>query len=255
MKFLLSVLALSWSMLLSGCVSPKVLEGTLLQRPSNRIQSLLIDTAGANAPYSSNEWSNRIRPDFRAAAPVAFSRYGVNAQVLELKNELAMHQPAPGDFVLVVRFTDGFMYRGSAEATYRLELYDFRSRARIWSGKITIAWSGSVAVKNLGEVIANNIAESMNASRLFGDDIVRAKTAAPGAARSKPVLTGKAREAFDVYKTLGSPKAFVLGEGGNFVYESGRAAGEDPPANRALASCETLHYVNCRVIAEGDQVL
>ena len=64
-------------------------------------------------------------------------------------------------------------------------------------------------------------------------------------------LTGNTLQAFEKFKTLQPPKAFVLGDNGAYTYDSGQSKGQDAPATRAFERCEAK-YKNCRIISSAD---
>jgi len=104
MKRIFAVVA---AIFLVGCAEPAVRNGTLLQYPTSKVQNLYIDTSGTGVFNLANSWPRKVEPEFKEAVPIVFAQYGVNAQVLELKNEVNVHNVGVGDYILSVRFSSG----------------------------------------------------------------------------------------------------------------------------------------------------
>jgi hypothetical protein len=253
MRNLLAVFVLCCPLLLVGCFQPAVENGTLLQYPTHKIQHLYIDTSGTNFVNVSNLWPRRVAPDFKTAVPISFAKYGIDVHVLELKNEANLHPVSEGDYTLAITFANGFHGSGGTGSTYYLDLFSTKNRAKIWSGKIFVSGAVSFSEKNMGEIVAQDIADSMNSSKLFSPEIIKPQSASSGVLQRKIHLSDQALEAFGKFKTLPSPKAFVVADNGNYFYESGQLENQSPPAERALAKC-LEQFKNCRVIADGERV-
>jgi hypothetical protein len=237
-----------------GCAEPSVRNGTLLQYPTSKVQQLYIDTSGTGIFNLANSWPRKVEPEFKEAVPEVFAQYGVNARVLELKNEVDLHDTGIGDYILSVRFSSGIMGSYGTASNYALDLFSAKSHAKVWSGSIAGAGSATIATQNLGVIIAKNIATSMDAAHLFSDEFVKAHPTATDVRQGQAVLSGGAAAAFEKFKKMKWPKAFVIADDGRYVYEGWDPGMKETPAERALAKCEALKFRNCHVISDGIQV-
>jgi hypothetical protein len=109
-----------------------VRNATLLQYPTSKVQQLYIDTSGTGVFNLANSWPRKVEPEFKEAVTEVFAQYGVNARVLELKNEVDLHDTGIGDYILSVRFSSGIMGSYGTASNYALDLFSAKSHARVW---------------------------------------------------------------------------------------------------------------------------
>jgi hypothetical protein len=251
------------TVLLTGCTEPKV-RGTLLRQPSSRIERLIIDTSMAYSPNSpaTNLWATVMRGGFGESAPQVFATYGVQAILANLDGEARTLVHSPRDYILVVSFKSGFYGSTGNGAFFTLNLNDAFGHI-VWTGNTFVSGSGNILTKNLGEVVANNIAKALALNELIAvsgsiDATSASAASAPGLpAKLSPrsPLTAQQQSAFDNFKSMDQPKAFVIGDGGVFFTASGKSPAEPPPGLRALKACEDSKSTNCRVFSDGFRVL
>jgi hypothetical protein len=239
---------------ISGCAEPKIRNGILIQHPTSKINNLYIDTSHAYSQSAANLWRNVETSGFDLAISPAFEQFGVTAKVLSVDGEIKTIQKKAGDYFLIISYSNGFYGSSGTGATFALDLIDLGSNRKIWAGNIFVSGTGTVLTKNLGEVVAKNIAAAMNSSHLFSDEILSTNPAGNSESSSKTVLTQKQKEAFEKFKLLKFPKAFVIGDGGMYFYAFGHSENQEWPSARALQKCEARKILNCRVISDGNRI-
>lgn len=248
------IVLLAFVIVLTGCVQPTIKSNSLLQYPTSKMRNLYVDVSGTDANSLANYWKDKVATEFNESTPKVFSEFGINAKVLELKNELSLVTASEEDYLLVINFTNGMTSsQGGSWATYSLDLFNLKTKSKIWTGALPIAWMGTMGTKHLGEGIARNVAQTMNSAKLFSDEIVRKSAAANAPTQTKVNLSSSTLAALEKFKTLKSPKAFVVADDGSYTFESGQTEGQEPPTVRALASC-TAKYKNCRVLSDGNSI-
>jgi hypothetical protein len=226
----------------SACAEPKIKNGILIQHPTSKINNLYIDTSHAYSQSLANLWRDVEISGFGSAIPPAFEQFGVTAKVLRVEDEIKTIQKNRGDYFLIIRYSNGFYGSYGTGATFALDLIDLDSNHKIWTGNIFVSGSGTILTKNLGEVVAKNIAEAMNSSHLFSPDILSENSVSNSVTSNTIVLTQKQKEAFEKFKTLKFPKAFVIGDGGRYFYAFGHSENQEWPSVRALQNCEEKKY-------------
>lgn len=244
--------------LLTGCAEPKV-RGALLEQPRWKVTRLVIDTSRAHHGVMADTWRNVERGGFEEAAPRIFSTYGVDARIAKLEGEARTLVRNADDYVLAVTYQSGFSGSYGNGAHFNLDLSDASGR-RVWAGRTFVSGSGSIMTQNLGEVVANNMAKALADDELISrpaartlpaPQVARAPTDSPST--SATGLTSEQLAAFDEFKAMPHPKAFVVGDGGVHFSATGKQD-EQPPSRRALNTCEDQKAANCRLYSDGVRV-
>ena len=120
MRQLQRLAVLCLSVMLFGCAQPKVEHVALLQYPTSKVQNLYIDISGADSSLGS--WGRVVKPDFVASTPTIYAKYGVNAKVIDLINEINTIAPAEGDYILTIKFKNGYSGSSGSFSNYSLDL-------------------------------------------------------------------------------------------------------------------------------------
>jgi hypothetical protein len=249
----------SSALLLTGCAEPKVRNSVLIQHPTSKIVHLYVDTSRTRSNGVADVWPSVERGGFERAVPAAFDRFGVQAKVFALSGEAKTTIWHDGDYLLAVSYANGFSGSTGTGATFNLDLIEPVHSRKVWAGSVFVSGSGTLLTQNLGEVVANNMARALDASHLFSTDVaadkdVNTTAKSPADAVQTTVLSAKQQEAFDKFKSMKSPKAFVIGDGGASFWAYGQSANEEPPSVRAMHNCESRRILNCRVISDGRRV-
>jgi hypothetical protein len=275
-SFIRKLLIVFAASMATACVHTVVGTGTKLVARDTNIDRLAVvyetprfDAKGYNmaASWAGDSWKELL-PHLKTQTGPVMAKVGVNAQVYDTPEQggvLVVSQP----YVLKVRITGAsYTSRTGFNMSMNLALEDARTHELVWTSGAGLS-SGIVGHLDdeFAATFVEKIASGLSKAGLLANasgvgtpsphaDVPAAAASSADVAQTPPPknlgissLTGKARAAFDEFKTQRFPRAFVLADDGYYYWLAGRQWDGVPPAQRALDTCKTGGHPNCHVIS------